>query len=223
MAKLSNNNRIKMRFRKMLFGSYLFYILRVMPEMLSNYRVLYTTSPLLVFIISGCLSVTPNYRKDHYEKNAVPPGTVKIGENLFYDQTEISNHSYREFLFWTGKIFGTGSTRYREITPDTTVWSKTDSCLSAFDSEYLPSSSLRLFPVVGVTRSQAQKYCDWRSERVFEYMLIQAHVIPHDIQQDSITYFSIIKYQLGCYKNLQPDPRFRFYPDFQLPAFSESR
>lgn len=36
----------------------------------------------------------------YFKRENAPPGTVKINDTLFIDQTEIANIHWREFLYW---------------------------------------------------------------------------------------------------------------------------
>ncbi len=96
-----------------------------------------------------------------------PPGTIQIGTNLFYDQNEISNIHYLEFLHYI-KIDSTKD-YYLQSLPDTTLIISEHVQIkdTTFTNEiYLRYPKTRKFPVVGITYEQASDYCEWRTAMV---------------------------------------------------------
>ncbi len=146
-----------------------------------------------------------------------PPGTIKIDENLYFDKTEITNFSYLEFMFWTGKIFGTNSIEFISILPDTKVWSSLNIAYSSLDTFYLKHRAYNDFPVVGVSYEQAVAYSNWRSDRVMEYLLVKQGFIPNIENPSKDSVFTIEKYFKGQYYGVQPNPHFLIYPYYSLP------
>lgn len=153
-------------------------------------------------------------------KKFVLPGVIKINTNLYCDQTEISNFHWLEYLFWQEKVFGTTSLEYKNALPDTNVWLKEGSCLHDYTQHYLRHPAYRDYPVVGITKKQADDYSIWRSDRVFEYLLIKNEVFDW-IGYDSTNYFTIERYFRGEYREMQPDTRFQYYPVYRLPSSEE--
>jgi gliding motility-associated lipoprotein GldK len=99
---------------------------------------------------------------------------ITISE-FFMDKYEVSNNKYRQFLeaVKSGTLAtGTPTTlreepvfNYDELKPDTTVWTTSFSYhygdpLMEF---YFDHPAFDDYPVVGVTYSQTQKYCEWRT------------------------------------------------------------
>lgn len=110
-------------------------------------------------------------------KEIIPPGTVKINDSLFIDQTEIRNLDYAEYVYWNYKVKGPESDEYASSLPDTNVWS------SAFNEPfvklYFRHPAYREYPVVGVSYEQAVAYCEWRSDRVNEFIYIKENKIDY--------------------------------------------
>lgn len=102
-----------------------------------------------------------------------PPGTVKISEKLFYDETEITNTHWREYVYWQKNRFGDMSVEYKTSLPDTTVWLDSASCNPPYVNYYFSHAAYRNYPVVGITYEQAVDYCKWRTGRVKEYFKIR--------------------------------------------------
>jgi len=92
-----------------------------------------------------------------------PSGTLKIGkDNFYFDRTEVTNIGWQEFLYYQKNKFGENSKEYTNNFPDTIIWAK------AYKGERFFSNRNKYskFPVVGVTKTQAENYCKFRSEAV---------------------------------------------------------
>jgi formylglycine-generating enzyme required for sulfatase activity len=96
-----------------------------------------------------------------------PPGTVKIVDNFFFDEAEISNIDWKEYVFWLKKEFGETSDTYLSAIPDTTVWLDL-AYGQVLVENYYDHPSYESYPVVGISHRQAVEYCKWRTERVKE-------------------------------------------------------
>ncbi|MFP5471591.1 MAG: formylglycine-generating enzyme family protein [Bacteroidia bacterium] len=104
--------------------------------------------PILIVLISST------------KKETIPPGTVKLSETTFIDNTEISNFSWLEYVYWTKN---NNPDNLLNVLPDTTVWDS-----EPYKIHYFRHIAYRDYPVVGVSYEQAVEYCKWRSERVNE-------------------------------------------------------
>lgn len=145
------------------------------------------------------------------------PGTVQIDSNLYADIGEVSNIDYREFLYWTWRIFG--ENKVTEYRPDTLVWGN-EPGMDQMENYYFRGPWYAFLPVVGVSYKQAQAYARWRSDRVFEFLLIREGVIELNIHMDSTNFFSIEKYFSGKYNGIKPDYSIP-YPIYSLPTIEE--
>jgi hypothetical protein len=151
-----------------------------------------------------------------------PPNGYKIHDNFYVDITETSNINWKEYHHWTGRIFGKNSTEYIEATPDTTVWMGETMYDSTLMVDYYRDYKYDDFPVVGITQTQAMKFSKWRSDRVFEGMLIVAKKINNTtLEQDENTYFTIEKYLSGNFWGYPADTTMAFIPQYRLPAKDE--
>jgi formylglycine-generating enzyme required for sulfatase activity len=103
-------------------------------------------------------------------KGFTPPGTVQINDTLWYDQTEVSNFAYIEYVQWTGKTYGYDSQQYKKALPDTLVWRDKLSFNEPYMEYYFRHPAYKMYPVVGVNYYQANDYCKWRTERVKEFL-----------------------------------------------------
>lgn len=154
-------------------------------------------------------------------KNHVPPGTIEIDSNLYMDDTEITNFHWLEFLYWTGNVYGKESKEYKQCIPDQELWKEEEKCLNYYNGNYLRNPAYRDYPVVGITQNQAREFLEWRSNRVFEYILIKNKVIDRNVDIDSNNQFTIEKYFEGQYTSGVPDPKFTYYPSYRLPTEKE--
>jgi hypothetical protein len=158
-------------------------------------------------------------------ENEIPPGTIYLGENLYYDQTEITNHHWSAYMYYYLDRYGYKSLEFKATLPDTLCWNimgpEYDSIRHPKIDYYLRHPAYRDFPVVGVYQKQAQGFAKWRSDRVMEYALIKAGVFVEDTNMNSENIFTIEKYFKGNYKGIQPDPRFMVYPKYSLPSVIE--
>ncbi|WP_018480114.1 SUMF1/EgtB/PvdO family nonheme iron enzyme [Pontibacter roseus] len=90
----------------------------------------------------------------------VPPGGIRLQENLYLDETEVSNIHWWEYMHHLQK--DSSLAQYKAAMPDTTVWDKVD-VTGHMKKNYFRSPGYRFFPVVGVSYEQMLNYCRWRS------------------------------------------------------------
>lgn len=147
----------------------------------------------------------------------MPPGTVKLENNLYFDKVEITNFYYLEFLVWTERMYGVNSPEYKSIFPDTTVWGQYDSNCTYLNTLYLRHPYYRKYPLVGISYEQAKAFSKWRSDRVMEYLLIKEGLIPRIPKPPKDSIFTIERYFKGQFYGIKPDPRFLVYPYYSLP------
>lgn len=85
-----------------------------------------------------------------------PPGTERIGDNLFLDKQLITHLNYRECLYYLKKYF---PERYAEMLPaDTSV---------RFNGQLMWNNpAFSDYPIAGLSEQQMIAYCAWRSEVV---------------------------------------------------------
>lgn len=170
---------------------------------------------LALTILLSCKTVKLNHELD-ISKYPSPSGTVKISDNCYLDQTEISNFSYLEFMWWT--YWSYGKTEVEAILPDTLCWIRLPDvkCPTCKVEYYLRHPAYWHYPVVGVSYQQALKFCKWRSDRVMEYILIKYGIIPHIPNPKNDSIFSIENYFTGKYF-IKPSSYIRYYPEYSLP------
>jgi hypothetical protein len=152
-----------------------------------------------------------------------PPGTIRIAENLFCDQNEISNLSWQEYQFWIARVFGVNSNQYRKTMPDTSIFKRLDSCLASHIQSYWKNPKYRNYPVVGINRQQALDFSAWRSDRVMEYILVKKKIINWSAKSNALDYFSIEKYLKGEFQKMKPDTSIHYIPRYTLMSETEEK
>lgn len=98
------------------------------------------------------------------------PGTVQISENYFADKREVTNMDWREYMYWNKKVYGFNSPEHKATLPDTTFWLKANYPLQV---HYLRHPAYAQYPVVGISYDQAMAFCQWRTDRVNEFIYIK--------------------------------------------------
>jgi len=187
---------------------------------------------ILLFCLLFCACSSYNGFMKHavdvnYYQTCNPPGGVKITDNSYCDISEVTNINYLEYMFWTGRVYGTNSKEYMAILPDTMVWrdsavlNKTLCIKYPLTLYYLRGVIFENNPVVGITQKQAIAFSKWRSDRVMEFVLVTNKEIIWDSAPKRETFFTIEKYYSGQYKNIKPKARFSYYPDFRIPTVDE--
>lgn len=121
------------------------------------------------------------------KKEIIPPGTIKVSENFYFDQTEITNFSWLEYMYWAKEKYGKTSEQYLAVIPDTAVWGEN----SPFAQHYLRHPSYQNYPVVGVSYEQAVAYCAWRSKRVNEFIFAKKNKIEYHYFKEDSTFTEI--------------------------------
>jgi hypothetical protein len=179
---------------------------------------------IVIFIFTLLFTACLTLRKitvDNFHIYETPPNGIKISADFFCDETEVDNTGWMEYVFWNKKIFGSQSMEYLSTFPDTLVWLKTDTCLFSYIGFYYGHPAYRNYPVVGISQKQAEEYSKWRSDRVFEYLLCKYKVIQFDTAQTRENHFTIERYFNGELKNLIPDKKVMYYPEYRLPSLNE--
>jgi hypothetical protein len=152
----------------------------------------------------------------------LPPGTAVLSENIYMDVVDIRNVDYLEYLHWTQKVHGSASEAYVRAYPDT-AWLEKLTRLKGLSKDYLHSPAYRKFPVLGVSRNQAEAFCQWRSDRVFEFILVREGVIRYDAKRQEQRQFSIAKYFNGDFEGLKPDTSIKYIRYILPDSIQETR
>ncbi len=116
------------------------------------------------FVQGGSAGEDVNYEYNNIRKRA--------SISTFYmDDTEVSNTDWREYLYWLQTNFPDDRELYYNAIPDTLVWRRPLSHNDPYVDNYLRGAPFQDYPVVGVSWTQANDYCDWRTQRMNENIL----------------------------------------------------
>ena len=131
------------------------------------------TAPGLVFIEGGTFTFGEVQDDVMNDWNNTP--NQQHVRSFYMDETEVTNLMYLEYLDWLKKVFPTDEESYKNIytgaLPDTMVWRTPLGYNDDLVNNYLRHPAYALYPVVGVNWIQAVQYCNWRTDRVNEYLL----------------------------------------------------
>jgi gliding motility-associated lipoprotein GldJ len=131
------------------------------------------TAPGLVFIEGGTFTFGEVQDDVMNDWNNTP--NQQHVRSFYMDETEVTNLMYLEYLDWLKKVFPTDEENYKNIytgaLPDTMVWRTPLGYNDDLVNNYLRHPAYALYPVVGVNWIQAVQYCNWRTDRVNEFLL----------------------------------------------------
>lgn len=169
--------------------------------------VFYSCSNQLEVVVDGKTQQLPE-----------PPNTVQIANNLFMDETEISNINYREYLYWLNKVHG--ESVQNQALPDTTTWYMSEAKPNEpYVQTYFRHPAYNNHPVLGLSYEQVVQYSKWRSDRVFEQMLIlRDESLLAKLSNEN--HFSIERYFEGKIEGVKPNMT-ATYPSYRLPTKQE--
>ncbi len=191
--------------------------------------------PNLVLIEGGTFSMGHTIEDVTFEWNSIPR---RVTVSSFYmDETEVSNINWKEYLFWLRTHYKSYPEVYRDALPDTLVWREELAFNEPMVEAYLRHPSYDEYPVVGVNWTQTQDFCQWRTDRVNEGILINRGILnPNVNEQVDSEVFNTKAYLNGQYqgsvrKNL-PDlstggerpPKYEdgiLLPEYRLPTEAE--
>ena len=92
---------------------------------------------------------------------------------------------------------------YTKALPDTLVWRDKLGYNEPYVTQYLRHPAYDNYPVVGVSWTQANDFCVWRTDRVNERILINEGILKEDPEQIDDNTFNTEAYLAGQYDGIQ--------------------
>lgn len=196
------------------------------------------TGPGLTFVQGGRFTMGQTQDLVGAEFNN-QPRTVTVS-SFYMDETEVANVHYREYLYWLTRAYGSD---YPEViwsaTPDSTVWRSALAYNEPMVKYYFRHAAYNFYPVVGVSWDQANEFCQWRSDRVNELILIKNGILKKNVNQVNEDVYTTETYTNQQYEGTQGPRRVRdlnpngsgrrtasledgyFLPEYRLPTEAE--
>jgi gliding motility-associated lipoprotein GldJ len=128
--------------------------------------------------------------------------------SFYMDETEVTNQYWLDYLTWLKLVYGD---EYPELInralPDTLVWREKMEFNEPFVDYYLRHPAYQEYPVVGVNWLQANDYCQWRTDRVNEFILVREKILKwNTAAQTADEHFTTQTYYAGQYQGEQKSP-----------------
>ncbi len=139
-------------------------------------------APGLVFVEGGTFTMGRVKDDPMHDWNNTP--NQQHVQSFYIDETEVTNGMYLEMLKWVKRVFPPEEEQYRAIyngtVPDTLVWRNRLGYNEEMTKNYLRFPSYANYPVVGVSWIQAVEFCNWRTDRVNEKILVDQGYVAKD-------------------------------------------
>lgn len=154
--------------------------------------------PGLVFIEGGTFTMgrVEEDVMSHWDNT---PRRVTVA-SFYMDETEVSNQDYLEYIHWLRRVYPDDNEKIASALPDSLQWREKLAYNEPYVRNYFRHPAYSNYPVVGVSWLQANEYCQWRTDRVNEQILIDRGIITRDDAQSGQNVFTTDTYLAGLYQ-----------------------
>ena len=120
--------------------------------------------------------------------------------SFYMDETEVSNQDYLEYVHWISLAYPGDRKKMESVLPDSLQWREKLAYNEPYVRNYFRHPAYSDYPVVGVSWIQANDYCQWRTDRVNEQILIKKGILTRDNAQSGQNVFTTDTYLTGLYQ-----------------------
>lgn len=146
-------------------------------------------TPLGMVLVEGGTFTMGSVQDDIMSDWNTTPRRMQV-RSFYMDEAEVTNSEYLLYLKWLERVFPPRvddySHFYEAALPDTLVWRNAMGSNESLSETYLRHPAYANYPVVGVSWSQANDFCEWRTDRVNEKILMDLGLIKNLFNEDSI-------------------------------------
>lgn len=126
------------------------------------------------------VNVTTTVRGQNAEKVSMQENNGKkraTASGFYMDIYEVTNLNWREYVDWMSQIYKYDPIKVVRALPDETVWRRELGYNEPYMQDYYSHPAFNFYPVVGVSWKQAEAYCQWRTDRINELILLKNGII----------------------------------------------
>ncbi|MBP1672785.1 MAG: gliding motility-associated lipoprotein GldJ [Bacteroidetes bacterium] len=182
---------------------------------------------LIIFFLTLILFFSCSFfhplKEDNYTQTYSLPGTIPINDTLFCDYNKISNIDWLEYANWIINVYGEDSPECKRCIPISFNSADFGPCYINFFPEFWRYPALKELPVIGISQEQARQYSKWRSDRVFEHLLIELGKLRYNPNQTPDDCFTIERYYNGALDSLVIGGKLAYYPCYSLPTIEDRK
>jgi sulfatase modifying factor 1 len=131
--------------------------------------------PSMVFVPGG--SIIMGLHGENADRGAKVPVTVT---SFFIKETKVVNQEWNEYLHYQQ---GESDEAYQAALPNDSVWVRELGYNDPYIHGYRVHPAFRFYPVVGVSWTQANAYCEWLTKQINKHLAEKAD-IPYNPEEE---------------------------------------
>lgn len=132
---------------------------------------------------------------------------VRMQVSSFYmSETEVTNYDYRSYLAWLEYVFPPENPSFKEIyngaLPSTSFEKEKLMRNDVYTNHYFTHPAFDNYPVIGVSWIQAQRFCEWLTDRANENVLMEAGFLSKDLYRNAEIVYGTKHFDTEIYKRM---------------------